>query len=79
MTKQEKITILEKPSFAYYSGFGGIEIKDIEYSIDDHIIFVANAWYGVKTVHKAKIYYSNTDNDYFRFKNHTKRISKITK
>ena len=55
MTNNEKKAIIEKSALAYYSGFSGLEIKDIEYGIDDHIVFVAGAWYGKKSVHRAKI------------------------
>ena len=68
MTKNEKITMLEKPSFAYYNGFGGIVFKEIEYGIEDYIIFLANAWYGgtYKDVHRVKIHYGE-NGDYIRF------------
>lgn len=45
-------------SFAYYSGFGGLEFKHIEYGINDYIYCVSNAWGGKKAYHKLKV---NTD------------------
>ena len=51
MTKKEEY--LAKPSVGYYSGFGGMELKEIEYGIEDHAIFISNAWYGGE---KAKRY-----------------------
>lgn len=43
MTKKD---ILKMETIAYYSGFNGLEIKDIEYGIDDHVLCVSGAWYG---------------------------------
>lgn len=52
---------------AYYSGFSGIEIQEIEYGIEDKVLFITGAWTGNKSNHKCKIYY-NTDRPYFKFK-----------
>ena len=54
---------------AYYSGWGGIEIKEFEYGIEDYIYYVANAWYSPKTYHKSKVYY-DSDIPYFKYNNH---------
>ena len=70
MTKQEKNQVLESETIAYFSGFGGIEIKSIQYDIEDYVIFVSGAWTGNKQAHKSKIYYSATDNDFFRYGNY---------
>ena len=74
MTKNEKIEMYNKKSIAYYSGLNGLEIKDIIYGIDDHVIFTVNAWYGknsYKDVHMAKIYNNAAGDAYFRFKGYT--------
>ena len=68
MKNIEKLEILNARPIAYFSGFAGIEIKWVEYGIDDYIIFVAGAWCSNKTAHRTKIYY-NGDNAYFRFNN----------
>lgn len=34
----KKSEILRLESFAYYSGFNGLEIKGIEYGIDDYVL-----------------------------------------
>jgi len=65
MTKEEKQYYLEKEYVGYYSGYSGIEIKDIQYGIEDYIIFVAGAWCSKKSVHRSKIYYGNRF--YFRY------------
>lgn len=55
MTKTEKQEYLDMPAVAVYSfGLAGLEIKKIEYGIDDYIIFVAP----VNTVHRCKVYYT---------------------
>ena len=48
-----------KESFAYYSGFNGIEFIHIEYGIDDYMYCVSGAWGGKKSYHKLKIYYDD--------------------
>ena len=56
-----KASIMEMKSVAYYSGFSGLEIKDIEYGINDYLLCVSGAW-GAKskqTPHKLKIYYDD--------------------
>lgn len=58
MTKQEKQYYLEKEYVGYYSGYSGIEIKEIQYGIDDYIVFVAGAWCSNKSVHRSKVYYT---------------------
>lgn len=69
MKKAEKQKYMELETVAYYSGCGGIEIKDILNGIENHVVFVAGAWCGNPTVHMAKIYY--TDNPYFRYHGYT--------
>ena len=70
MTKQEKNQVLESETIAYFSGYDGIEIKSIQYDINDYVIFVSGAWTGKKQVHKSKIYYTvNDENIYFRYGN----------
>lgn len=54
MTKREICT--HKKSIAYYSGFGGFEIKQIEYGINDYLYAVSGAWCSKKSYHKLKIY-----------------------
>lgn len=67
MTKNEKAAIIAAPAVAYYSGYSGIEIKAIEYGIEDYIVFVAGAWCSEKSAHKSKVYY-NGENDYFKYR-----------
>lgn len=64
MSKKE--ICLNNESFAYYSGFGGLEFKKIEYGIEDYIYCVSGAWTSKKAYHKLKIYYNNTDDHYIK-------------
>lgn len=63
MTKKE--ICLENNSFAYYSGFGGLEFKKIEYGINDYVYCVSGAWTGKPKYHKLKVYYDE-HNSYVR-------------
>lgn len=58
-----------RESIAYYSGLNGLEIKGIEYGIDDYVYCVSGAWYGgkaTKQYHRCKIYYPAKDSPFFR-------------
>lgn len=61
MKKSEKIELFNLKSTAYYSWFWGLEVKKIEYWLQDYIYFLANAWYGgtYKDMHKVKVNYNN--------------------
>ena len=54
------------PSRAYYSGFGGLEIKYIDYGINDYIYCVSGAWTGKPSYHKLKIYYDKNEVAYIK-------------
>lgn len=62
MTKKE--ICLKNKSFAYYSGFGGLEIKYVEYGIEDYAYCVSGAWTGKPKYHKLKIHYGENFSDY---------------
>ena len=61
-----------RESIAYYSGLNGLEIKGIEYGIDDYIYCVSGAWGGGKAFHRCKIYYpaNGKDSAFFRVHGH---------
>lgn len=44
-----------RESIAYYSGLNGLEIKGIEYGINDYVYCVSGAWGGGKAFHRCKI------------------------
>lgn len=64
MTKKE--ICLQNESFAYYSGFGGLEFKKIEYGIEDYIYCVSGAWSSKKSYHKLKIQTDAKGNSYIK-------------
>lgn len=61
-----KEMVMAKETVGYISACGGIEIKEIVYGIDDHVVFIADAWGPNKSAHKRKIYY-NSNGAYFIF------------
>lgn len=54
-----KEMVMAKETIGYISACGGIEIKEIVYGIDEHVIFIAHAWGQNTSAHKRKIYYSS--------------------
>lgn len=54
MTRNE---IMNAEPFAYISALGGIEMKHIDYGINDRIYCVSNAWHGTPAAHKVRVYY----------------------
>ena len=59
MRRQE---ILDMPTMAVYSGLNGIEVKDIEYGIEDYLLLVSGSLGGKKEAHRLKIHYDNKTN-----------------
>lgn len=62
-----------RESIAYYSGLNGLEIKGIEYGIDDYIYCVSGAWYGgkaAKQYHRVKVQYTRKGTAFFRVYGH---------
>ena len=64
MNKREYCETRE--SIAYYSGLNGLEIKGIEYGVNDFVYCVSRAWGGGKAFHRCKIYYPITGSAFFR-------------
>lgn len=64
--KTKKEVCKENESFAYYSGFGGLELKRIEYGIDDYIYCVSGAWTSKKSYHKLKVYYGKNGDSFIK-------------
>lgn len=69
MNKNE---IMGSRCVAYYSGWGGIEITEIENGFDDYVLFRAPAWCSGTKPHRAKVYY-DAQIPYFKYNGH--RIS----
>ena len=55
-----------RESIAYYSGLNGLEIKGIEYGINDYVYCVSGAWGGGKAFHRCKIQYTRKGAAFFR-------------
>lgn len=66
MTKKEICT--NNPTVGVYcDGLAGLEIKYIEYGIDDYVYYIAR--YGKESYHKSKIYYGHRPHFHFRGRN----------
>ena len=52
MTKREICD--ERPTFAYYSGLGGLEARFIEYGVDDYLYLIAGAMERQKNLSQAQ-------------------------
>lgn len=66
-----------RKSIAYYSGLNGLEIKGIEYGINDLVYCVSGCWYGGKAAqrfHRCKIYYPANGKDSAFFRVHGYKI-----
>lgn len=66
-----------RESIAYYSGLNGLEIKGIEYGINDFVYCVSGCWYGGKAAqrfHCCKIYYPTNGKDSAFFRVHGYKI-----
>lgn len=55
----KKSGIFELETIAYISALNGVEIKKIEYGINDYVYCISGSWGSHKTVHKVKIRYGN--------------------
>lgn len=62
MTKKK---IIDSPTTAYLSALGGIEIKKIEYGIDDYVICVSGTMGNKKVPHRVKIRYNANGEPFF--------------
>lgn len=59
------------PSIAYYSGLKGLELKHIEYGINDYLILQAGSWSGKKTMHRVKIQYHKNGDSFIKLHGYT--------
>lgn len=73
--KSKKEYCESRESIAYYSGMGGLEIKGIEYGINDYVYCVTGCWDGswtneknAKRFHRCKICYPANGKDSAFFK-----------
>lgn len=47
----------DMPTVGYWSAYGGVEVKEIEYGIEDYAKVVAGTMSCTPTSHRLKIYY----------------------
>ena len=66
MNKRESCKTNE--TIAFYYGLGGVEIKGIEYGIDDYVYCISGTMCkeSLHSYHKCKIYYPGNATPYFR-------------
>ena len=64
MTKLEKQNYLNKKTVGYWCDWGGVEVKGIEYGINDYAIVYIRL---KRSVHRVKINYGTKD-DYIRIR-----------
>ena len=59
MTKLEEYMTM--PSIGYWSGMGGLELKNIEYGIEDYAFFISGMWCSdrKRQLFRVKIHYDN--------------------
>lgn len=55
-----------RESVAYWSGLNGIEIKGVEYGIEDYVYCVSGAWRGRKSYHRCKVEYTQRGRAFVR-------------
>ena len=57
MKKTEKAFYENMQTVGYWSCNGGIEVKTIEYGIEDYAVIIASAWTGSRSIHRLMIHY----------------------
>ena len=62
---------VDMPTVGYWSDMGGVELKEIQYGIDDYALVVAGTMSSTPTSHRLKIYY-NSQEPYIRL--HGRRL-----
>jgi len=77
MKKTEKAEIKALKSIWYASMCGGLEIKKIDYWINDVVIFVTGAWTSNPSVHTAKIRYNAKWEAYFKHHGYTVKFEDV--
>ena len=70
MTKKEKQAIEQMKTVAYWSGWGGLEVKKIEYGVEDYVIAVAGTFAGPHSVHRLRIRTTGNGRQYVKLNDH---------
>lgn len=79
MKKEEKIKNLNKKSIWYRSGCNWLEIKDLEYGINDYVIYTINNRYNRKNlkVKRSIIRYNKKGDPFFICDGYTVKFNDI--
>ncbi len=77
MKKEEKVEIKALKSVWFASLCGGLEIKKINYWIDDVVVFTTGAWTSNPSVHTAKIRHNTKWEAYFKHHGYTVKFGDI--
>lgn len=59
--------IIAMKTIGYWSTLSGVEVKEIQYGIEDYCVCVSGAWCSQKSVHQVKIHYE-TKRAYIKIK-----------
>ena len=78
MTKEEKAKYIQMPSVGVSATLNGLEVKAIEYGINDRIVFTIRNMRGNLTAHSARICYKS-DRPFFRFEDYRIYLDEIIK
>ena len=68
---------MNKPTLGYYSGLNGLELKQVEYGVDDHAHWISGAWGGGRKYHCLKIYYCKNGDAYCKLNGHRIPFSEV--
>ena len=61
---------LDMPTVGYWSDFGGVEVKEIVYDVEDYMKVTTSM-----SSHRLKIYYSNNGDAYIRLNGRRLKLS----
>lgn len=64
MTRAEKEEAMKKLTIGIWTDLGGIEVKDIQYGIDDYLVCVTGATTSKPKVQRLKVYSTATGRAY---------------
>ena len=48
------------PTIGYWSLLGGVEVKKIEYDIEDYVVCIVGAWIGQSRLYRVPIKYTHS-------------------
>lgn len=66
MTRKEKQAVKAMPAAGVWYTFGGVELKAIEYGVNDYALIVVNPGFSSESVHRVKVCCDSSSRDYIR-------------